>query len=84
MDEVNVGGGDHINGQALTSKDKRLAIEMILVKKEVARENVRVPWLPTYQMLADGLTKVGAPAHLLRRALKESKMILIEDKVVKG
>ena len=75
---------DHLNGQVLTIKDKRLAIEMLLVKKDVAQDNVIVRWLPTYQMLADCLTKAGAQATLLRRTLREGKMILIEDEKIKG
>ena len=62
---------DHLNGQVMTIKDKRLAIEMLLVKQD--------RWLPTGQMLVDGLTKLGAPMELLRRVLKEGRMILVEN-----
>ena len=75
---------DHLHGQALTVRDKRLAIEMLLVKKEIARENVEIRWLPTYQMLADGLTKMNAPASLLRKVMREGKMVLVEDKRIKS
>ena len=74
---------DHLNGQVLTIKDKRLAVEMLLVKKDVAQDNVIVRWLPTYQMLADCLTKAGAPAALLRRTLREGRTIITEDDKIK-
>ena len=74
---------DHVQGQAMTIKDKRLAIEMLLVKKDVNKENVSVRWVPTYQMLADGLTKIGAPMTLFRRTIKEGRAILVEDDEVK-
>ena len=75
---------DHLHGQALTVRDKRLAIEMLLVKKEIARENVEIRWLPTYPMLADGLTKMNAPASLLRKVMREGKMVLVEDERIKS
>ena len=62
---------DHLNGQVMTIKVKRLAIEMLLVKQD--------SWLPTDQILVDGLTKLGAPMELLRRVLKEGRIILVEN-----
>ena len=38
---------DHVQGQAMTIKAKRLAIEMLLVKKDVNKDNVSVRWVPT-------------------------------------
>ena len=38
---------DHLNGQLMTIKDKRMAIEMLLVKRDVLKQNVNVKWLPT-------------------------------------
>ena len=73
---------DHLNGQVLSIKDKRLAIEMLLVRQDVERENVQVRWLPTDHMVVDGLTKLNAPMALLRRVLKEGKMILVENEEV--
>ena len=70
---------DHLHVQALTVKDKRLAIEMLLVRKEITKENVNIRWLPKFQMLADSLTKANAPTALLRRVLRENKVILIEN-----
>ena len=75
---------DHLNGQVMTIKDKRLAIEMLLVKQDVEREGVQVRWTPTDRMLADSLTKLWGPQELLRKVLSEGRMILIEsDQITK-
>ena len=43
-----------------------------------------VKWLPTDLMLVDGLTKLGAPMMLLRRMLREIRVILQDnDKMTK-
>ena len=70
---------DHLNGQVMTIKDKRLAIEMLLVRQDVESEGVQVRWTPTDRMLADSLTKLWGPQELLRKVLKEGKMILVEN-----
>ena len=38
-----------------------------------------VKWLPTDLMLVDGLTKLGAPMMLLRRVLREVRVILQDN-----
>ena len=70
---------DHLHGQAMSIKDKRLAIEMLLVKQDVEKENIEARWIPTDQMLVDSLTKVGAPMCLLRRVLKEGRFVLVQN-----
>ena len=70
---------DHLHGQAMSIKDKRLAIEMLLVKQDVEKENIEARWIPTDQMLVDRLTKVGAPTCLLRRVLKEGRFVLVQN-----
>jgi hypothetical protein len=56
---------------------------MLLMKQDIERENVRAKWLPTDQMLVDGLTKIGAPLQLLRRVLKEGKLVIVENDEMK-
>ena len=63
----------------MTIKDKRMAIEMLLVKRDVARDNVQVRWLQTDHMLVDGLTKLGVKMDLLRKVLQMNTMRLTED-----
>lgn len=74
---------DHVKGQAMTVKDKRLAIEMLLVKQDIEKDNISLRWVSTECMLADELTKWGAPLGLLRRAFREGKMILTENDEIK-
>ena len=40
---------DHCNSEVVTIKDKRLAIEMLLMKKEF-QEGLFLRWQPTYAM----------------------------------
>ena len=35
---------DHVNGQMMTLKDKRIAIEMLLVKRDSDKDNVMIPY----------------------------------------
>ena len=74
---------DHIQGQVMTIRDKRLAIEVLLVKQDVAADNVVTTWVPTYQMMADSLTKCNSPAGLLRRTLKDANTVIVEDDEIK-
>lgn len=73
---------DHIHGQVMTVKDKRIAIEMLLVKHDVEKDGVKIRWMPTDHMLVDGLTKMGAPMELLRRVLQHGQMRLKEDPTI--
>ena len=53
------------------SDDKRVAIDLIIIKQAVGRAGLRIRWCPTTLMLADGFTKDRAePAELLRAALR--------------
>jgi hypothetical protein len=74
---------DHVNGQAMTIKDKRMAIEMLLVKQDVEKDNVSLRWLSTEHMLADMLTKINAPMELVRKVFREGRMILTENDEIK-
>ena len=73
---------DYICGQTMTIEDKRLAIERLLVKRDVKKEGVEVKWLPTEHILVDDLTNLGAPMELLHKALNEGRMILVENPVI--
>ena len=73
---------DHLHGQVMTVKDKRIAIEMLLVKRDLEKDGVGIRWLPTDHMLVDGLTKMGAPLELLRKVLHHGEMKMKEDPTV--
>ena len=64
---------DHLTSMSAASKceDKRVAIDLAVLRQCIARTGLKVRWCPTELMLADGLTKDKAdPADLLRAALK--------------
>ena len=52
-------------------EDKRVAIDLAIIRQAVERTGMKVRWCPTELMLADSLTKDSAdPADLLRAALQ--------------
>ncbi|CAE7879526.1 GIP, partial [Symbiodinium microadriaticum] len=73
---------DHVGGPLLAVKDKRVAIEMMLVKEDIARYNVSLRWMATKQMIVDVLTKRGAPLNLFKKVMKEGRFILVENEEV--
>ena len=70
---------DHAHGDGVVVKDKRLAIEMILVKKDLMEKSVSLRWVDTKQMLCDAMTKVGIEADLLRSMIKNAEYIVKEE-----
>ena len=63
---------DHLTSMSSASKveDKRVAIDLAILKQCMARTGLSVRWCPTELMIADGLTKDQMdPADLLRAAL---------------
>ena len=72
---------DHTNSSHNTNiKDKRHAIEMLIVKDDLRAHNIHLRWVATYQMIGDILTKRGVPVDLLFRVLDWGKFVVIEDK----
>ena len=63
---------DHLTSLSSVAKveDKRVAIDLAILKQCMARTGLSVRWCPTELMIADGLTKDQMdPADLLRAAL---------------
>lgn len=63
---------DHLQSLSPASKcdDKRVAIDLSIIKQCIARTALSIRWCPTQLMLADALTKDQQdPADLLRAAL---------------
>ena len=73
---------DHTQSATVAVKDKRMAIEMLLVKADMAKHQISLRWMATKQMIVDVLTKKGAPMNLFRKVLAEGRFILIEDEAV--
>ena len=70
-----------INGNNI--KDKRHAIEMLIVKEDLRTRNIHVRWVVTFQMLGDVLTKRGVSVDLLLKVLNWSMFTIIEDKSIR-
>ena len=70
---------DHVQGEQSIIKDKRLAIEMLIVRRDLRNQNSELRWVDTRQMLSDPLTKVNADCSFLRFVLKKNKMIVVEE-----
>ena len=63
---------DHLQSLSSAAKcdDKRIAIDLSIIKQSMSRTGLSVRWCPTELQLADGLTKDQQdPADLLRAAL---------------
>ena len=73
---------DHTQSATVAVKDKRMAIEMLLVKADMAKHQISLRWMATKQMIVDVLTKKGSPMNLFRKVLAEGRFILIEDEAV--
>ena len=60
-------------------KDKRLAIDMLLVRRDIRQNNMTLRWVDTRQMIADPLTKTNADASFLRFIIRHGEYILVEE-----
>ena len=64
---------DHTCGDGVVVKDKRMAIEMLIVRRDIRLNNITLRWVETKQMLVDCLTKPTASVEFLLRCLREGK-----------
>ena len=60
---------DHTQGDGIVGKDKRRALDMLLVRRDIQQHNMILRWVDSRQMIADSLTKVSADAGFLRFVL---------------
>ena len=73
----------HSMSSISTCEDKRVAIDLAILKQCHKRTGLVVRWCPTHLMLADGLTKDQAdPADLLRAALSSGVYQLHDEAAV--
>jgi hypothetical protein len=59
--------------------EKRLALELIILRELLDRPGCNVFWVSTEQMLADILAKATAPPDYLRMRLREARWCLTEQ-----
>ena len=71
---------DHTKaGNNTNIKDKRHAIEMLIVKEDLRTHHIHLRWVATYQMLGDVLTKRGVSVGLLNKIMEWGKFVIVED-----
>ncbi|OLP98957.1 Protein CbbX [Symbiodinium microadriaticum] len=68
---------DHSQGDGIVVKDKRVAIDMLLLKSDLSDSNVILRWLDTKQMVVDGMTKSNASIDYLLYVLKQGEFIVV-------
>ena len=76
---------DHLTSMSSVSKveDKRVAIDLAILKQCMARTGLSVRWCPTQLQIADGLTKDQMdPADLLRAALDVGEYQLNQEATI--
>lgn len=70
---------DHIHGEGVIVKDKRMAIDMLLVRKDLHAAGSTVRWVDTRQMLSDALTKSSASPEFLLFVIRFGKYVLVRE-----
>ena len=70
---------DHTKGTGVVVKDKRVAIDMLLVRRDLYASNSEIRWVDTRQMLSDALTKCNACSDFMLFVLRFGKFILIRE-----
>ena len=70
---------DHSHGHGFVVKDKRMAIDMRLVRRDVRSNNMTLRWVDTKQMIADCLTKTGAEPSFLRFIFKQGEYVVVKE-----
>lgn len=70
---------DHVHGDGIVVKDKRLAIDMLILRADLRGENADLRWVDTRQMIVDVLTKMNANPEFLFHVLKYNTYILVEE-----
>ena len=71
---------DFANGDSSVGQDKRLMIELLLMRRDLKVNNVILRWIDTKQMLVDCLTKVRVKPFLLRFVLYTGEYAIMEEK----
>ncbi len=70
---------DHVHGEGVVVKDKRIAIDMLLVRRDLRKTNSCLRWIDTRQILSDALTKINANADFLMFVMKFGKFVVVKE-----
>ena len=70
-------------GSGGTLDDKRIAIDIAVIRQPIVRSRLQPRWTPTDRMVADGLTKdKGEPLDLLRSVFRNARYQLADEQLV--
>ena len=72
---------DHVQGDGIVVRDKRMAIDMLVVRKDLKSQGVKLRWVDTRQMLVDSLTKMSADPSFLLFVLRFGRYICIQEDI---
>lgn len=70
---------DHIHGDHNVCQDKRLAIEILLLRRDIEKFGVCLRWIDTKQMLVGSMTKTKVKPSLMRHVIKEGAYAIMEE-----
>ena len=70
---------DHARSDQGIVQDKRLAIEMLLLRRDLLRNAVILRWIDTAQMLVDCMTKLSVRPSLMRYVMKTGRYTIHEE-----
>ena len=71
---------DHARNDQGVCQDKRLAIEVLTLRRDLQRNGVILRWIDTEQMLVDCMTKTSVKPTLMRHVLSTGEYAIMEEK----
>ena len=71
---------DHARNDQGICQDKRLAIEVLTLRRDLQHHGVILRWIDTEQMLVDCMTKTSVKPNLMRHVLATGKYAIMEEK----
>ena len=72
---------DHVQGDGVVVKDKRMAIDMLVVRADLKSQKIMLRWVDTRQMIVDALTKMNAKPDFLLFVLRYGRYVCVEESV---
>ena len=76
---------DHVTSvsSCSTAGDRRVAVDMVIIRESLDRTSTKLRWAPTHMQLADVLTKdAGEPADLARSVLRHNQYQLADEQLI--
>lgn len=70
---------DHCLGDGIVVRDKRMAIDMLVVRSDLRSQSIQIRWVDTRQMIVDCLTKLGAVSDFLMFVLKFGRYVCVKE-----